>query len=162
MHARSPYGFLKWNSEHSIYIWILSVHKFRHLKIISRCLGASPRDWEYEQENKENPIIVAGKIHKNLEFWTKTLKASKFVSTVIANGYSLPFVGTCPAFYAKNNASSLRNYDFVTKAIDELIKTKCVVQVDEIPYCCNPLTVAESQKLRLVLDLRHVNRYPSR
>ena len=28
-----------------------------------------------------------------------------------------------------------------------------------MPYCCNPLTVAESSKLRLVLDLRHVNKY---
>ena len=28
-----------------------------------------------------------------------------------------------------------------------------------MPYCCNPLTVAEGKKLRLVLDLRHVNPY---
>ena len=27
------------------------------------------------------------------------------------------------------------------------------------PYSCNPLTVAEGHKLRLVLDLRHVNKY---
>ena len=26
-----------------------------------------------------------------------------------------------------------------------------------MPYCCNPLTVSEGNKLRLVLDLRHVN-----
>ena len=28
-----------------------------------------------------------------------------------------------------------------------------------MPYCCNPLTVAEGKKLRLVLDLRNVNPY---
>ena len=29
-----------------------------------------------------------------------------------------------------------------------------------MPYCCNPLTVAGSRdKLRLVLDLRHINEY---
>ena len=28
-----------------------------------------------------------------------------------------------------------------------------------MPYCCNPLTVAKGSKLRLILDLRHVNKY---
>ena len=28
-----------------------------------------------------------------------------------------------------------------------------------MPYCCNPLTVAEGAKLRLVIDLRHVNKF---
>ena len=28
-----------------------------------------------------------------------------------------------------------------------------------MPFCCNPLTVAEDQKLRLVLDLQNVNPY---
>jgi len=28
-----------------------------------------------------------------------------------------------------------------------------------MPYRCNPLTVAESEKLRLVIDLRHVNKF---
>ena len=27
------------------------------------------------------------------------------------------------------------------------------------PFCCNPLTVATGKKLRLVLDLRHVNKF---
>ena len=30
-------------------------------------------------------------------------------------------------------------------------------EVDQRPFCCNPLTVAGGKKLRLVLDLRHVN-----
>ena len=80
------------------------------------------------------------------------MQASVFINAVKTNGYSLPFVKPCLAFHAKNNASSIRNYDFVTNAIDELLKTGCIMQVDGIPYCCNPLTVAEGQKLRLVLD----------
>ena len=35
----------------------------------------------------------------------------------------------------------------------------CVDEVSCPPYCCNPLTVAEGRKLRLVIDLRHVNEY---
>ena len=100
---------------------------------------------------------MAGKIHEKAEFWKETLNSSDFVNAVIQNGYSLPFVKECPSFQAKNNASSLRNYEFVTEAIEDLLKTKCIIQTDTIPHCCNPLTVSEGQKLRLVLDLRHVN-----
>ena len=39
------------------------------------------------------------------------------------------------------------------------LKKSYIQEVFEIPYCCNPLTVAEGKKLRLVLDLRHVNPY---
>ena len=104
--------------------------------------------------------MVAGRIHKKREFWTSTLDSSQYVLSMIAHGYSLPFVVPCPPFYAKNNASSLRNRHFVQAAIAELLLTNCIAEVDVIPYCSNPLTVAESgKKLRLVLDLRHVNQY---
>ena len=39
------------------------------------------------------------------------------------------------------------------------MKNNCIEELTEKPYCCNPLTVAENnKKLRLVLDLRHVNK----
>ena len=41
----------------------------------------------------------------------------------------------------------------------ELLRKRCVIETDSIPYCCNPLTVAHGRKLRLVLDLRHPNQY---
>ena len=45
-------------------------------------------------------------------------------------------------------------------AIRDLILHGCVEAVHSEPYCCNPLTVATgADKLRLVLDLRHVNPY---
>ena len=44
-------------------------------------------------------------------------------------------------------------------SIETLLREGCIKEVTEIPYCCNPLTVAEGKKLRLVLDLRHVNEY---
>ena len=78
---------------------------------------------------------------------------------VIVHGYALPFIQHCPSFYAINNASSRRNYDFVTEAIDELLATNCIIETETRPHCCNPLTVSEGEKLRLVLDLRHVNKY---
>jgi hypothetical protein len=99
------------------------------------------RDWEYQSGSNEK-VIVAGKF---LGFHTTRLQDCH--------------LELCPPFFAKNNASSLRNYDFVVDAIDDLLNKKCITQTDRIPHCCNPLTVAESPKLRLVLDLRHVNTY---
>ena len=100
---------------------------------------------------------MAGNIHKKGQFWHNTLDASKFVLDIIDHGYRLPFAHPCPPFLAKNNASSRNHPEFVTEAIQKLIKQNCVKEVDQVPFCCNPLTVATGKKLRLVLDLRHVN-----
>ena len=77
--------------------------------------------------------------------------------SMIKHGYHLPFKRKPSPFIAKNNASSLRHKDFVEDSIKELLVNRCIEQVDTASYCCNPLTVAEGEKLRLVLDLRHVN-----
>ena len=76
-------------------------------------------------------------------------------------GYVIPFETPPPAFYAKNNQSSLRNRPFVDEAIRKLEAFGCIEESSTRPFCCNPLTVAEGEKLRLVLDLRHVNQYVS-
>ena len=85
---------------------------------------------------------MAGNIHTAGQFWHDKLDASKFVLDIIDNGYRLPFARPCPPFLAKNNASSLKHKDFVAEAINKLIQQKCAKEVDQAPYCCNPLTVA--------------------
>ena len=72
----------------------------------------------------------------------------------------IPLQSIPTPFHARNNKSSLNNATFVEEAIESLLTKGCISEVDEIPMCCNPLTVAnKSSKLRLVLDLRHVNQY---
>ena len=39
----------------------------------------------------------------------------------------------------------------------ELLSNGYIVKHVVPPFCVNPLTVAEGKKLRLVIDLRHVN-----
>ena len=117
------------------------------------------RVWEYEDPKSQESSSVAGNIHRKSEFWKSTLNASKFVTNIIENGYSLPFTKHCPPFFAKNNVSSLKNRVFVEEAIEKLLQGGYVKEVFHKPYCCNPLTVSETKKLRLVLDLRHVNPY---
>jgi len=81
------------------------------------------------------------------------------VQTTVDQGYIIPFISKPPPFFAKNNQSSLRNPEFVETAISELLANNCIEEVSEPSFCCNPLTVAEGKKLRLVLDLRHVNEF---
>ena len=131
---------------------------FAKLWYHSFSLGQSERNWEASEGPEESS--VAGNIHSAGQFWHNKLQASKFVLDIIDNGYRLPFERPCPPFYAKNNASSLSHADFVAEAIQKLVKHKCVKEVGEMPYCCNPLTVAsKGKKLRLVLDLRHFNQF---
>ena len=71
----------------------------------------------------------------------------------------MPFTSIPSPFYASNSRSSLRHPQFISQAITKLKQNKCVEELKQKPYCCNPLTVAEGKKLRLVLDLWHVNKH---
>lgn len=70
------------------------------------------------------------------------------VLNVIKHGYFLPLIAEPPGSFDNNNKSSFKHPTFVTHVILELLKAGC-----------NPITVAEGKKLRLVLDLRNVNEY---
>ena len=113
------------------------------------------RYWEVEQCQEAS---VAGKIRSHTEFWEEELKAPPINLNNVKHGYKIPFVSEPPSYYAKNNKSSLSNQDFAEDSICELLKNKCIVETEIPPHCVNPLTVASS-KLRLVLDLRHVNKH---
>ena len=102
---------------------------------------------------------MAGKIKYFYKNW-ETLNASPFVLNIVKDGYRLPFLNLPPPFYARNNLSSLSHECFVERTIKELLEKNCVIEVASPPFCVNPLTVASrGDKLRLVLDLRHVNSY---
>ena len=60
-----------------------------------------------------------------------------------------------------NNKSALNHSSFVRSEIDNLLLRGCVVKCSSIPHVVNPLSVDQkvaSGKLRLILDLRHVNK----
>ena len=113
------------------------------------------------QSNKKSKTeSVAGKIRNHQTFWEKELDASPYVLDIIKNGYKLPLKTIPPQFSAQNNKSSLYHKDFATTTINQLLRDGCIKEGHEMPYCVNPLTVAENKgKLRFVLDLRHVNQH---
>ena len=105
----------------------------------------------------EDPC-VKGRLKASLSFWKHTLNATAFILNVIELGYILPLHTTPSPCKLRNNKSSIIHPDFVGAEIGRLLRHKYIEEVREPPYCCNPLTVVEGKKLRLVLDLnRNLN-----
>ena len=99
---------------------------------------------------------LKGRLKSSLNFWVETLNAPHFVLDMIRRGYRLPFA-EYPA--QEQYRSALQHLEFVAEAISELLSNGCIVEHEVSSFCVNPLTVAEGKKLRLVIDLRHVNNY---
>jgi len=129
---------------------LLPAQKTEHLNL-------EIRNFEFERNEPVNSVV--GRLRKNILFWKKDLLASNFVLSIIEFGYYMPFLEHPPLCHTKNNKSSLKHPGFVEQAINALLEKGCIIELEDRPYCCNPLTVAERPKLRLVIDLRHVNKY---
>ena len=65
-----------------------------------------------------------------------------------------------PAHF-NNNKSTITHSNFVSEAIQDLLKTNRIIEVDDLPHLVDPLsvTVQNSGKKRLILDLRYVNKH---
>ena len=102
-----------------------------------------------------------GRLVKCVEFWTNELKVNSYILDVISNGYQIPFLSSPTKIFQKNNKSSLEHKDFVVSSILELLENVCIKEVQNPPFCVNPLTVSGNSlgKKRLILDLRHVNQF---
>ena len=96
-----------------------------------------------------------------MKFWEEVLETNTVVTSVIRDGYKIPFTYTPKKAYFKNNKSSLQEYEFVTKTLKELLQNNLIEETKSIPYVVNPLSVAEDSygKKRLILDLRYVNKH---
>ena len=118
---------------------------------------SSSSNWEVLQGDKSNG--VKGRLKKCFNYWESTISASRFVLDIISEGYKLPFVNFPGRCYLNNNLSARNHPEFVQQAILELLSRDCIEEHSEPPFCVNPLTVAQGKKLRLVIDLRHVNSF---
>ena len=103
-------------------------------------------------------LSVKGRLLKSMEFW-QSIGTLDFILDVIKEGYKIPFISTPPPKHYSNNASAVREADFVDQAIAELLADNHVEELSSRPAILNPLTVSvqTSGKKRLILDLRHTN-----
>ncbi|XP_014680270.1 PREDICTED: uncharacterized protein LOC106820250, partial [Priapulus caudatus] len=112
--------------------------------------------FEYEQGQKD--IIVKGRLKDNVLFW-QDIGANSFVLDIIMNGYKIPFYSDPPAQFIKNNKSALKEHEFVSGAISDLLHRGLIAECKTTPRVVNPLSVSvqSNGKKRLILDLREVN-----
>ena len=124
-------------------------------------LSDSGDDIEYRQRRCEfiegENCTIKYSLRDHVNFWEKCLKPSSFVLNILRHGYIVPFTQHPPRFYAENNKSAFKHSQFVGRAIEKLLTSGFVEELPEPAFCCNPLTVADKGKLRLVLDLRHTS-----
>jgi len=141
------------------------VQSHRQPALHSHNLSLSEKDkYNVEHENYEyegETLTVKNRLKDHVEFWKNVLSPSELVLSTVEFGYAIPFFQDPPSICLKNNRSSFDNSEFVIKAITELKLNGCIAEVSYKPYVVNPLTVSvnDSGKQRLVLDLRHVNKY---
>ena len=118
------------------------------------------RCWEVEQEGPQI-TDVQGRLFTNLEFWEKVLEAPLPVIECIKEGYKLPLLSLPEQHMKPNHRSAQQNEEFVTEAVSDLLKNRCIREVEGVPYVCSPLSVviSNSQKKWLVIDLRYLNQH---
>ena len=117
---------------------------------------------EFEQDAEgSSSSFVQGKLCANFSFWQDTIQASGFVLDIIRNAYKILFRETPFPHSIENRSSARRQDDFVEGAISELMSRGCLREVSDYPQFCNPFHVAvqSSGKLRLILDLSHLNKF---
>ena len=115
------------------------------------------RDFEYQAGRLS--AGVEGRLFRARAFWLSKLSCPLFVKNIVTYGYALPLKRFPASAFLNNNQSALAHSSFVEEAIAKLLTNRCIKECDVAPRVVNPLSVAEGKKLRLVLDLRHVNQY---
>ena len=101
---------------------------------------------------------VRGRLHQCVNFWKEELCAPPWILDTITQGYVLPLFSEPTPYSRPNQHSALAEVDLVNKAVSELLVGE---YTEGPPIVCSPLSmvVSGSGKKRLVVNLRHVNRY---
>ena len=93
-----------------------------------------------------------GRLKNSMHEWEKKIGASRYILSVIENGYTLPLKTTPQKVYLKNNRSARDNPNFVSEEISNLLRKGVISESKNQPDVVNPLTVAHNKagKPRLV------------
>ena len=104
---------------------------------------------------------VKGRLKECVLFWKEELVAPQSVLSIIESGYALPLKSEPPMRSQKNQPSAYLKSEFVQASIDELLVGGCIKLRELKPHICSPLSVVANStgKLRLVVNLRYLNKY---
>ena len=111
-----------------------------------------------DDRNVSSLPSVKGRLIKSVNYW-RSIGAPQFVLDIINDGFKIPFITTPPPCKFRNNASARKESDFVTEAVLGLLHDNRVEEFDAGPKIINPLSISvqNTGKKRLILDLRHIN-----
>ena len=102
---------------------------------------------------------ISGRLRKCLSVW-RDIGASRWVQDVLYFGYKLPFIQLPKPAVFENHTACNKHRSYVDKAIAELVVCGAAEKVEnEAAHVISPLGVVEGRKLRLILDLRFVNKH---
>lgn len=125
-------------------------------------VGHHVRTHEFVQHTA---IPDAGGLNRHLAWWEANCSSSVVLEWV-KSGFPLwwkdPGV-VPPPFERPNHQGALDHADFLDECIADLVRAGAAEQVHVKPRVVNPLNVTPKKngKLRLILDLRHVNKFLS-
>ena len=120
--------------------------------------------WERESSGTDSVsdvVALKGRLKDCISFWKDVIRPPASIISTIESGYVLPLKSEPTSYVRSNHQSASKNSSFVQESISELCATGCVVAVPVMPHICSPLSVVESSsgKKRLVINLRHLNRF---
>ena len=126
--------------------------------LVGRCWEVSENSL---QSDNRQILDVQGRLKASSKFWIEVLHAKPPVIDWIQDGYKLPLLSLPPVFYQANHKSAIDNHEYVSEAIQALLKYRCIQMVAIRPHICSPLSVVINDvgKKRLVVNLRYLNQY---
>ena len=103
------------------------------------------KEYSVKSNCSANPqVSIKGRLKTHLDYWENVIGANVVITSVIKEGYKISFTYTPQKAYFKNNKSALRNSDFVTDYIKDLLVNKLVKETNNIPHVASPF--ASGQK----------------
>ena len=125
--------------------------------------GSLTAGWELEacKPDSMGEVVVKGRLKKHISFWKEEIKAPAAILDTIEVGYILPLKSEPTPYFRANHQSTSEHSTFVQESVAQLCSTGCVTEVHTRPFICSPLSVVvgRSGKERLVINLRHLNKF---
>ena len=102
---------------------------------------------------------IVGRLRSQLIAW-REMGASAWVVRILEEGYKLPFSRLPPVATFPNHRSCHQHEEFVSTAVADVLACGAAIPAgDDEVHVVSPLGVVEGKKLRLILDLRFVNKH---
>lgn len=88
------------------------------------------------KQNRMFKVRVKGRLKTHSRNW-HSIGCNKYILSVIENDCVIPFFTTPKKLFLQNNQSALKNSEFVSEAVSELLNTGRILEVDKKYGVCS-------------------------